>query len=61
MRVRRAAGERELLFFELVDKLLTVSSDDGDGRHGDLRDKLEGTGGECFYILSRRQHLPALT
>ena len=53
--------ERELLFFELVDKLLAVSSDDGNGRHGNLRDKLEGTGGECFYILSKRQHPPGLT
>jgi len=46
-------GERELLFIELVDKLLAVSSDDGNGRHGNLRDK--GTRDECFYIILKRQ------
>ena len=59
MRVGRAMGERELLLIELVDKFLAVSSDDGDGRHGNLRDK--GTRYECFYIILGRQHPPALT
>ena len=59
MRVGRAMGERELLFIELVDKLLAVSSDDGNGRHGNLGDK--GTRDECFYILWERQHPPGLT
>jgi len=39
-------GERELLSLELFDKLLTVSSDDGNGRHGNLRNK--GTKGRVL-------------
>jgi len=41
-----AMGERELLSLELFDKLLTVSSDDGNGRHGNLRNK--GTKGRVL-------------
>ena len=33
LRVGRATGKGELLLFELVDKFLMVSSDEGDVRH----------------------------
>ena len=39
-------GERELLSLEPFDKLLTMSSDDGNGRHGNLKDK--GTKGRVL-------------
>ena len=46
MRVGKAMGERELLSLEPFDKLLTMSSDDGNGRHGNLKDK--GTKGRVL-------------
>jgi len=61
LRVGRATGKNELLLFELVNKLLMVSSDEGDVRHGDLGElRCDGSPyimDECLYTTLKNDAL----